>query len=332
MNCLNPIVLKNGLTVPCGRCELCRSDARNEWSIRLAIHLESCQRMPMFITLTYDDKHLHWESDLDIPDAVFPSLYRPHVSRFIKAYKRKYDLKDDDFQYFGCGEYGSSENCTHRPHYHLLFFGDNELYDDFCESMQKACERIKSVWTLGFVHVGIAGYDGIHYVTKYVLKDDWNQLPDVCIKPFTIASNGLGMNFLNSKIGKAIKRQLIYLYDQLPNIYCNMPDILDDSCLKDAIDYLGSFIPNFQVILSDGRKVFLPRAIRRKLIGSFEHFKDNPLWLYNHLKQLYDSIRYYDQFKDYDMDHELSISYQKCLNRVEKINKRLKEKKFNSLF
>lgn len=320
MNCVDPITLKNGNVVPCGKCELCRSDNRNEWSIRLAIHLAQCERMPMFITLTYDDKNLHY-------DVGMPTLYRPDVSRFLKAYKRKHGLDNEKFQYFGCGEYGTQG----RPHYHLLFFGDDELYEAFFRDTELAQARISDLWPYGFVHVCLAGFDGIHYVTKYVLKDDDNKLEPCQIKPFTIASNGLGMNFLKTDTAQRYRKQLEWLHYNIDKVIDGIPYIWNDgSNLDDVIRYLERYIPNFKVILDDGRLVFLPRAIRRKLIGSFEHFKDSPLWFYNYLKTLNESIKYYSAYSAYDDSHSRSMSYSKCLLRLEKIRKRLIEKKYNA--
>lgn len=343
--CLSPIVLKNGLCVPCGKCDICRSNARNEWSIRLAIHLANCDRMPMFITLTYNDdcvprycekgyyKRREWPiwNTYDSPDDYFNTLGldRCDVSRFLKKYKRKYGLTNDKFQYFGCGELGET---TRRPHYHLLFFGDKELYNLFFQSTEDAQKRIADVWCMGNVHIGLAGFDGIHYVTKYVLKDDWDSIPSFVPKPFTIASNGLGMNFLDSDIGNKIKLQLAYCQKHKDEILENVPYFNQFSLdsIKDAIDYLKSVTPQFKVILDDGRKVFLPRAIRKKLVGSFEHFKDSPFWLLTHLQQLYDSIIYYRDYGEYDLQHDVNASLQQCLSRVEKIRKRYLENKYNN--
>lgn len=347
MDCLNPVILKNGLAVPCGKCDICRSNNRNEWSIRMAIHLASCDRMPMFITLTYNDDNLpyycnHWK-DVNRHmsctkdcfafslkcGGCYPTLLRDDVSKFLKAYKRKYGLTNEKFQYFGCGEYG--ENYR-RPHYHLLFFGDDELYDSFFQDTELAQSRIAALWPYGFVHVGIAGFDGIHYCTKYCLKDDLEWLPDCVIKPFTIASNGIGMNFLKSDQCKKIKNQLEYCTRNAGEIFRNCPavDFNEPDTINDAIVYLESILPRFQVILDDGRKVYLPRAIRRKLIGSFEYFKDSPYWFYNHLKQLYDSLKYYRENAAYDQTHDVNMSMVQLQTRLEKIKKRYLERKYNS--
>lgn len=284
--------------------------------------------MPMFITLTYDNNHLPL---VDLDEHInFPTLLRDDVSKFLKAYKRKYFLKNEEFQYFGCGEYGGQG----RPHYHLLFFGDFQLYDAFMRDYETARNRIVEVWDKGHVHCCIAGYDGIHYVTKYCMKEDEDNLHPLQVKPFTIASNGLGMNFLKSVNAKKMKTQLANSMRNREFILSCCPDFdyFDKDSLRDAIRYFERSLPKFEIILDDGRKVFLPRAIRKKLVGSVEHFKDSPMWMLTHLRQLYNSLLYYRDYDVYDKTHLDNHSYQACLNRVEKIRKRILESKYNKKF
>lgn len=312
--CPNPIQLRNGIVVPCGVCEICRAAARLEWQYRLRIHLKFCNDMPMFITLTYGP------ANLPFSDFGLPTVNRSDVSSFIKAYKRKYRLSNESFQYFGCAEYG---DMFSRPHYHLLLFGDDVLCRLFMEDSQKAQARISSVWSNGFVHVGIAGFDGMAYVTKYVLKqnpEDYNGLQS---RPFTISSKGLGMNFLKTEEAAIIRQKLEILTSCRDQIYSNMPDYSFHSLssIDRAISYLDKFVPRFTTVLDDGTKVFLPRAIRKKLVGTFEHFKDNPLWLYNSLNQYRDSIEYYRKYGDYDAAHRLTYAMECSSAALDRINK-----------
>lgn len=58
--CFSPLtVFKNGIkyVVPCGRCEACRLDKANDWSMRLSDEIDSCP-FPIFFTLTYNNKYL----------------------------------------------------------------------------------------------------------------------------------------------------------------------------------------------------------------------------------------------------------------------------------
>ena len=343
-NCLSPVTLKSGFTVPCGKCLNCLSDRRNEWSIRLAIHIMACDRMPLFLTLTYDDDHLPhylngsrllWGDNAgstvgfgtDFVD--FPvTLYRPHVSAFLKEYKRKHGLDNDKFTYFGCGEYGDDDRFTGRPHYHLLFFGDDELYQLFDDDPFAATQRLQNEWKHGFVHICVAGFDGVHYVSKYVLKQDHVTVFGKS-DPFTIASKGLGMNFLNTQDAARIRSKMEILTNFFTEILVNMPeyDIYNETSLQLAFNYWRKYVPDFRVVLDDGRVVFIPRAIRKKLIGSFAKPLDNPLWVYNHLRQLIDEIAYLREFGDYDATHDKTHAHQQRVDKFRRILQHLKKRK-----
>lgn len=188
--CPNPIVLRNGTVVPCGKCEICRASNRLEWQYRLRIHLMSCDKMPMFVTLTYDNEHVPYLMpdgdvlrDPPFPDVLERTVWRPDMSSFLKEYKRKYGLSQQDFQYFGCMEYG---DLFSRPHGHLILFGDKDLYEIFMRDSALAQKRIHDVWKFGNVHVGIASYAGIAYVTKYVLKSNKEDYDGKKIKPLQL--------------------------------------------------------------------------------------------------------------------------------------------------
>lgn len=343
-NCLSPVTLKSGFTVPCGKCLNCLSDRRNEWSIRLAIHVMSCERMPLFLTLTYDDEHLpHYLNGFRLVQgdnagstvgfgtdfADYPvTLYRPHVSAFLKQYKRKHGLDNNKFTYFGCGEYGDADKFTGRPHYHLLFFGDDRLYQLFDDDPFKAIQSVQDEWKHGFVHICVAGFDGIHYVSKYVLKQDQVTVFGKA-DPFTIASKGLGMNFLKTQEAARMRSKMETLIKFFPEILAKMPDynIYSSSSLHMALDYWRKYVPDFRVILDDGRQVYLPRAIRKKIIGTYSKPTDNPLWVYNHLNELIDDLQYQKEYADYDQAHEFTFAYAQKLDKFRNIVQHLKQKK-----
>lgn len=344
--CLNPITLKSGITVPCGKCEVCYSNNRSQWSIRLAIHASYCDRMPMFICLTYDNAHLRYydpqmknfhsvqemEETPELYKYCSPSLCREDVSKFMKEYKRLHGLTNDKFTYFGCGEYGDSFG---RPHYHLLFFGDDELYDLYFKDEKLAVERLQSVWKKGFVSIGIAKWSGIHYVTKYILKEDLNEIENLgLVKPFLIGSKGLGMAFMDSELALHWRNQLVWLAYNRESVFADMPAFSFDDLgsIDAALDYLRVYMPSFKLFLDDGRCVFLPRALRKRFLGSVEHFKDSPAWLYYSLLNLRNSIAYYRDFGDYDATHEKESWRDKLEVRVQKIQQRLAKRKFDNYY
>ena len=88
--------------------------------------------MPLFLTLTYDNEHIPLTED------GVRTVSRSDMSKFLKEYKRRYNLRQEEFQYFGCCEYGDTFG---RPHGHLLFFGERDLYDLYMRDSEKAQKR-----------------------------------------------------------------------------------------------------------------------------------------------------------------------------------------------
>lgn len=318
MKCENPVQLKNGLVVPCGRCMLCKSARRDDWSVRLQLHTLAFDRMPYFITLTYDNEHLNYAS-------FNPTLCKSDLQLFIKRVKDRFNLYNTTFSYFGCGEYGDK---LHRPHCHILLFGFDELDEVYNRSWLGAHDLIADIWKNGHVDIGVAEWSGIHYVTKYVLKlDDEEDDPDIQ-KPFIVFSQGLGTPWLNTTEGKLMKSRVNIV--KVRNVLATLPE-LDTSSLtslrdtaQDCITYLrDNGVHDLYVMLPSGKKAQLPRYIRRKLFGSFEVLNDNP-WMYiNHLRQLIASCDYILQHGQYDMENETTYGSQVIEFAKRKIQQRL---------
>lgn len=324
MDCIEPIVLGSGLVVPCGKCELCLSHRRSEWSVRIQLHADSYEKMPLFVTLTYDNDHLSYGDDGQ------PTLCRSDLQLFIKRYKDVNKLYNTDFTYFGCGEYGDK---FHRPHYHLIIFGDEELYNLYDKSLEAANRRIEASWQNGHAFVCVATWAGIHYVTKYVLKENPEDYNNTCkLRPFTVASQGIGLKWLDSPAAAKIRRQLLDICNWKDEFNSHLAQYRDvetndlrgwHRVLRESLDMSAHRFPSFKVLLPSGKYAYLPRELRRRLTGSFEHFKDNPMWYYNHLKSLCDSLEYYINNRDFDQANQLPMSLQVSLGRVAKIRQRL---------
>lgn len=274
--CFNPIQLKSGEIVPCGKCEECYQHRRNEWSVRLQLHTLAYDRMPLFVTLTYDNEHL--------PET---GLRKKDVQDYIKRIRDKYNLYNTDFSFFGCGEFG---DLLGRGHYHLLLFGMpfyNDCYvisDELCESV------VKSDWRNGNAFVCVADWSGIHYCTKYCLKyldRDWN---DSQVSPFILCSKGIGVEFFNDPQFKFIRScvnvaRYREVLDSVPQLDLSTPHtILSTS--NDLISRLKPFVESCKVTLPSGKQVPLPRYYRKRLFGSFEDWKDNPFAYYRYLQKM----------------------------------------------
>lgn len=270
---------------------------------------------PFFVTLTYDNDHLVYGDE--------PTLVKSDLQNFIKRLKDRYDLYNSDFAFFGCGEYG---DLLDRPHAHLLLFGFPALEKAYEEDWLKANKIIRDVWKNGNVDVGVAEYSGMHYVTKYVLKYvDFNDYSEKQ-RPFIVYSNGIGLPWLQTDEARLLRSRLDMF--KLRNVRIPELRMYDDpkqtlQCFRDAYSELLKYFPLLQVTLPSGRRVPLPRYLKKKLVGSFDCFQDNPLWIMNHIKQVIQSTDYILQMGDYDREslqtyqsQVIEFAERKILNRL----------------
>lgn len=324
IDCLTPVQLKSGVVVGCGKCPNCRSRMRNQWSIRLQVHTKYHSDMPMMIGLSYDNDHLIYGNDAIV--------YRPPVSAFLKAYKRKYNLKNDKFTYFGCSEYGDTFG---RPHVHLLFFGDSELQKLFWQDTALARKHLEDVWTdengvkRGNCWVSVADWPGIHYVCKYILKDGDNCDKDV--PPFIISSNNLGVSFFDSEDCAVMREKVLRLQSWRNEIYAGLPELdYDLYKVNKCIEYMEQYVPKFTVVLDNNREVFLPRYFTKRIMGVFDYWSDNPLWLYKSLLKMRESLEYQQAFPD--SAQLCRVLYDRISHHCNQIKKRQLEQHYNKQF
>lgn len=314
MLCESPIQLKSGIVVPCGKCLLCLSHRRDEWSVRLQLHSIKYDKKPFFITFTYDSAHLTYGADE-------PTLVKKDFQLFVKRLKDKFDLYNTDFAFFAAGEYGDS---LERPHFHAIMFGLDFLYPIFDCSWKKANDVIKDVWQNGFVYVGIAETSGIHYTSKYVLKYA-NGNFDGVQKPFILASHGIGLPWLDSPEGRYFRSRLDLFKlraVQVPYLDTSSFDALRSSAY-DGVKEMERYYPKFQCTLDSGFKAPLPSYLKRKLIGSFECFTDNPFWLFESFKNIVNSCDYVSKYADLDCQ-TIRCHQQQVVNfAIRKIKNRL---------
>lgn len=316
--CVAPIMLKNGLTVGCGKCLSCLSVRRNDWSARLQLHSEQFEYMPFFICLTYDNDHLIYGSE----DAI---LYKRDLQLFVKRLKDRYKTYNGKFSYFACGEYGDKFD---RPHYHLLLFGLDELHKVFEKSVSQVEDVFRSLWTdkqgnlIGRVDVGIADFGGIHYVTKYVVKDGDDPTGEQ--KPFVLCSHGIGKNWLSSPDARFIRSHSVDQFrkalDDCPAVDFTSYKTVHETC-KDILKYLRPYIMKTTVRLPSGFEVPMPRYYRKALFGSFEHHLDNPFAFYNHIKSLFDATGYFLRHHQYDQEHTTTYAFMSNMMKEYKLKR-----------
>lgn len=150
------------LYVPCGKCEECRQQNRNDWFVRCFYEWSNNTENghTFFYTLTYNNENLPTFCGR-------PCFSKRHIQLFIKRLRFVLDKTDTKLRYMVTSEYGELKG---RSHYHALFFLNKYTNPYMFLKLVQEC------WSYGFVKTGdnvgiVNSYNGIQYVTKYVTKD-----------------------------------------------------------------------------------------------------------------------------------------------------------------
>lgn len=186
-----------------------------------------------------------------------PSLCSRDVRLWIKRsrmrYEREYGEPLPEFTYVCCGEYGSK---THRPHYHLGFFGLQKKHVDF----------LVAQWPYGFSYVQQVncvnedGSDGFaaasKYIGKYMSKGEFECPSVTCgyAKKGRLASSiGLGGELPSELVN------YFRCYDVLGEYDINKP------LSNDSVQKLTQLLRQ-RAVLTIGKSVFvLPRKFIRQI-------------------------------------------------------------------
>lgn len=191
------------LRVPCGKCIFCREKKAREWSFRSLCENATAETPPLFVTLTYNNKHL--------PKC---GVFKEEIQLFLKRVRSKLDrLKiTHNLRYFACAEYGSKSG---RPHYHLIIWNFPML-----TSVSARLHFIESCWTkttgsydkngapitesLGFAYCLPCERGAISYVMKYMRKEPY--------VPFNMNPVFFLSSRRNGGIGAAYARKFVDFY------------------------------------------------------------------------------------------------------------------------
>ena len=165
--------------IPCGKCIQCRLSYSRDWANRCMCELKT-NPDAVFLTLTYDDAHLHFGHYVD-PDTgaveVRPMLKSDDLTKFLKRL-RIYCQREgisDEIRFFACGEYGDESG---RPHYHVILFG---LPLDLSKRhwWRRPSEDLPALythpvfdknWPHGVAVYGDVNWESCAYVARYVVK------------------------------------------------------------------------------------------------------------------------------------------------------------------
>lgn len=187
------------ITIPCGKCMVCLSNKRKEWSFRLQQELKDSKNA-YFVTLTYSDEFLPKNK----------SVSKREIQLFVKRFR---SFNGDGFRYFIVAEYGSE---TNRPHYHGIFFN--------CDSSKDITKMLCDSWKFGHIHIGTVNANSINYTAKYCINE--MVFKEGLENTFTLMSRkpGIGMKYVDRMKDYHIKNNIFYVRSgdfksKMPRIY-----------------------------------------------------------------------------------------------------------------
>lgn len=153
------------LSLPCGKCLLCRKARAWEITVRALLERQAHPHEPScFITLTVSDDHL---------PHVFPAGILRHKP--FQDFAKRLRKRVGSFRYLMCGEYGET---TKRPHYHVCLFGVDLTDRTWSSSDGTFCDSplLSDIWGFGQIQCRPINDNAIAYVAGYELKLDGDDL------------------------------------------------------------------------------------------------------------------------------------------------------------
>lgn len=228
-----------------------------------------------FCTFTIEDENLIFADDE-------PCLYKRDMQLFLKRLRKS--LRPGKIKYYIVGEYGDKWRPLTpkgRPHYHALIFYRGTL-DWFTIS-----EMIEKNWTLGISQVlPVLGAQG--YVTKYILKFDKREH---LVKPFSMISHGLGIDYLSDAMVSYHRRNLINFAIKPGGYKVSLPRYYKDRIFN---DYQKLVMKKRADLFRKEIELLNVRQIDFMIDVGLNPFRHN---VENYKLRLYNSIKLYRQKK-----------------------------------
>lgn len=307
------------LSVPCGKCVLCREKKANEWVSRAMCETQSSTNIPYFITLTYNDMCIPKNGVRKRAAQLFMKRFRINLSR--------YTGEALNVRFFLCAEYGSK---TGRPHYHALlwnvpnldpcrdlhdkmlqdviqkswsFMVSKDYYDKLPNTKDKYGESVYKFYDdVAKRHRALYGYTtcsecNIHrvrYCMKYMRKDG-----DI---PFDVDADTGECKYKNDVFFLSSRRRGLgyeWISEHL-NEYRNNPSLLDVqlTCKFSGESYKGCLPRYFKELIAPTRS----RVISKEIRDAFAEYN-----------LLYDSIErylpYVNSLHQRVLDHYPALHY-----------------------
>lgn len=199
-------VFGDPIDIPCGKCPACIVNKQQELVDRMLCEYNLHNQFS-FVTLTYDDSHLHISQR-----SKKPTLCREDLHKYLDVIKHYKALPK--FSYFAAGEYGDKFS---RPHYHVIFFGlDYIQHKKFLDSH----------WKHGSIKVLPVTSSAFRYVSKYISSPSAKEtFLDYGVEPpFHLMSKSFGASMYEKHIDEIAKHGFFLLGNrriEVPRYYYN---------------------------------------------------------------------------------------------------------------
>lgn len=292
------------MAVPCNKCVICRDKSARDWSTRAMCEAQTSQGYPLFVTLTYNDRHLPTDG-----------VHKEHCQMFLKRLRinlNRYLGRDVNLRFFLCSEYGSK---TQRPHYHVLLYNFPSL-----DTLKRSLSIIERSWSYmvtkdevqkyssdykfydkhtkrwrvryGFVHVQMAQGGHVKYAMKYMRKDA--TIPDGKNDVFYLSSRrrGLGYQWLEEHMEEYKNNPQLYdvqfldIWSQthctftMPNYFKNiLYPTISRVIPKETRDIYGKFVDCLNIRNGLLAKINFPRVVYSDEMTLLNKFRPLPTYL-----------------------------------------------------
>lgn len=324
---------------PCGWCADCINAKKSEFRLRAYYEAQSTFHAGgfcLFDTLTYRDDALKYYHDiLGIEYYRFyhgfdkMAFSRHDVKTFFKLLRIRlkragYDV-DGKLKYLLTSEFGTTEGCTHRPHYHILFFVRFDIDPLVLSKFISDCwphGRTDGLpyknWQYVIYQRVFRGNNAhlfklVNYVTKYVTKDLYltRKLLYRAWAYFDLYMPNWQYSYQGRLAFRRFKNHCLPFHLQSHGFGLSLIDDVDQ------VDHINEY--GMAVIPSSTCSVVssipLPLYYRRKLYQFYEYYNGRLRWRYNDLGIAVMKANYYrskkrliDDLVDYGYDFNLSSS------------------------
>lgn len=254
MACLCPRVyrvgrnLKKTILGPCGKCLGCLEDKQKDWSFRILQESLDYVGRTWFVRLSYRDSSLVYGSQV-------PTLYKPHLSLFIRYVRRVTECR-----FFACGEYGDEKN---RPHYHVILFLKEQM------SKYDVINLVESCWHHGFTNVKYFNPKHAYYCAKYTVKSALYEDLEGLKEPFFLMSRRPGIGYKYVEKFKALGlNPLLHCPRDLQGRPFRWSRFLRDKCFTDSQKVL-------QRAILAGRSRLLENKLLSQMGREYYRYIDN---------------------------------------------------------